>query len=71
MSLRGQRPYARRSWPLSDLRCQPSTQLLQGVHFFTIVYEMSKRDSLGNFELMVLLAVIRLGDMAYGGHHFT
>jgi PadR family transcriptional regulator len=27
---------------------------------------MAQRDSLGNFELMVMLAVIRLGDGAYG-----
>jgi PadR family transcriptional regulator PadR len=27
---------------------------------------MNKRDQLGNFELMVMLALIRLGDNAYG-----
>jgi PadR family transcriptional regulator, regulatory protein PadR len=27
---------------------------------------MSKRDQLGNFELMVILVLIRLGDNAYG-----
>ena len=27
---------------------------------------MTKRDQLGNFELMVILALIRLGDNAYG-----
>ena len=27
---------------------------------------MTKRDQLGNFELMVMLALIRLGDNAYG-----
>jgi DNA-binding PadR family transcriptional regulator len=32
--------------------------------FYTI--EQMGRDSLGNFELLVLLAVLRLGDEAYG-----
>ena len=27
---------------------------------------MKKRDNLGNFELMVMLAVMRLGENAYG-----
>ena len=27
---------------------------------------MTKRDQLGNFELMVMLAIIRIGDDAYG-----
>jgi PadR family transcriptional regulator, regulatory protein PadR len=34
--------------------------------FFVIIEEMAKRGHLGDFELMVLLAVIRLGDDAYG-----
>ena len=34
--------------------------------FFAILDEMSARDYLGEFELMILLAVIRLGDDAYG-----
>jgi DNA-binding PadR family transcriptional regulator len=33
---------------------------------FTILDEMTKRDQLGNFELMVILVLIRLGDTAYG-----
>jgi DNA-binding PadR family transcriptional regulator len=36
------------------------------VYLFAIVDQMTKRDYLGNFELMVLLALIRLGDKAYG-----
>jgi len=31
-----------------------------------IIEEMAKRDSLGDFELMVMLAVMRLGNDAYG-----
>jgi DNA-binding PadR family transcriptional regulator len=34
--------------------------------FFAIIEEMPKRNYLGEFELMILLAVIRLGDDAYG-----
>jgi PadR family transcriptional regulator PadR len=32
----------------------------------SIVYEMARREFLGGFELLVLLALIRLGDEAYG-----
>ena len=35
-------------------------------HFFAIVEEMPSRSHLGEFELMILLALIRLGDDAYG-----
>jgi PadR family transcriptional regulator len=34
--------------------------------FFSIIEEMAKRSHLGDFELIVLLAVMRLGDDAYG-----
>jgi PadR family transcriptional regulator PadR len=33
---------------------------------FSIVYYMARRGFLGGFELLVLLALIRLGDEAYG-----
>jgi DNA-binding PadR family transcriptional regulator len=33
---------------------------------FSIIDEMRRRDYLGSFELMVLLALMRLGDEAYG-----
>ena len=33
---------------------------------FVIVEEMRKREYLGSFELMVMLALIRLGEDAYG-----
>jgi len=39
---------------------------LQRSHLFTILEEMTKRDQLGNFELMVMLVLMRLGDDAYG-----
>jgi PadR family transcriptional regulator PadR len=39
---------------------------LQKFYFFTIMEEMTKRDYLGSFELMVILALIRLGEDAYG-----
>jgi PadR family transcriptional regulator, regulatory protein PadR len=39
---------------------------LRSEHFFTIVEVMTERGYLGEFELMILLAVIHLGDEAYG-----
>jgi DNA-binding PadR family transcriptional regulator len=39
---------------------------LRRLHFFTILKEMTKREQLGSFELMVILVLIRLGDNAYG-----
>jgi PadR family transcriptional regulator PadR len=41
------------------------TSGLQSAYLFFIVEHMS-REALGNFELMVMLALIRLGDAAYG-----
>ena len=35
-------------------------------HFFYIVYLMSDRDYLGEFEHIVVLALLRLADQAYG-----
>jgi DNA-binding PadR family transcriptional regulator len=35
-------------------------------YFFIIVEYMAKGDSLSNFELMVMLVLIRLGEEAYG-----
>jgi PadR family transcriptional regulator, regulatory protein PadR len=39
---------------------------LHNCHLFIIVEQMRKRDYLGNFELMVMLALVRLGENAYG-----
>ena len=39
---------------------------LQSVDFFNSIEEMLNRSYLGEFELMVMLALIRLGDDAYG-----
>src|SRR5687767_205300 len=39
---------------------------LRGAHIFAILDQMRKRDYLGNFELMVMLALMRLGGDAYG-----
>jgi DNA-binding PadR family transcriptional regulator len=39
---------------------------LPELNFFIIVEEMGERDYLGELELMVMLAVARLGDEAYG-----
>jgi DNA-binding PadR family transcriptional regulator len=39
---------------------------LRFAHFFIIIEQMAHRGYLGEFELMVLLALIRLGDGAYG-----
>lgn len=39
---------------------------IDNVNFFTIIELMSDRGYLGEFELMLLLAVIHLGEDAYG-----
>ena len=39
---------------------------LRPAYLFTIIEQMKRRGYLGEFELMVLLALIRLGDQAYG-----
>ncbi len=39
---------------------------LQSIDFFAIVELMGERTFLGEFELMILLAVIQLGEEAYG-----
>jgi PadR family transcriptional regulator, regulatory protein PadR len=39
---------------------------LTSAHFFIKLKEMPKRGYLGDFELMVLLALMRLGEDAYG-----
>lgn len=40
--------------------------LLTGSYFFVILEEMIRRNYLGEFELMVMLVLIHLGDKAYG-----
>jgi DNA-binding PadR family transcriptional regulator len=40
--------------------------LLHYGHFISNVYEMPRGEFVGGFELLVLLALIRLGDEAYG-----
>ena len=40
--------------------------MLRPVYFFAIIELMTERSYLGEFELMILLAVIHLGDEAYG-----
>ncbi len=40
--------------------------MLQSTYFFATVEQMPKRAFLGEMELMVLLALVRLGDEAYG-----
>ena len=39
---------------------------LTGVNIFSIVEEMTERRYLGEFELLIMLTVIHLGDEAYG-----
>lgn len=41
-------------------------KLLAKLYLFTIMEEMAERDYLGEFELMIMLSVIRLGGEAYG-----
>jgi hypothetical protein len=64
--------FSRRSWaPLGQFPVT-SSYLLRHVigcqvdHFFAILEQMAKRAYLGEMELMALLAVVRLGDEAYG-----
>jgi PadR family transcriptional regulator len=49
-----------------DWRAWIVTFVLHRRYLFSIVYEMAKREFLGGFELLVLLALIRIGDEAYG-----
>src|SRR5260370_37285727 len=58
-------PFPSRSCEAVGLRSEESL-LTQTHHFFYIVYIMPPRDYLGEFEHIVLLAVLRLGDQAYG-----
>ena len=44
----------------------PEAAAPTGHNFFVIIEEMSGRNYLGEFELLVMLAVIRLGEGAYG-----
>jgi PadR family transcriptional regulator, regulatory protein PadR len=39
---------------------------LRNAHFFTYIEDMGEHSYLGEFELMLLLTIIRLGDEAYG-----
>lgn len=52
--------YFRTSVPL------PIVQELRRRDFFSILEQMTRRDQLGTFELVVILVLIRLGDNAYG-----
>ncbi len=45
---------------------RPDTPQLRNSNFFAIVELMTERSYLGEFELMILLTVIHLGDEAYG-----
>jgi PadR family transcriptional regulator, regulatory protein PadR len=42
------------------------TDRLNSIHLITIVEEMGDRPHLGEFELVVMLALLRLGEGAYG-----
>src|ERR1700722_16356350 len=48
--------------------CRPLFPLgaCKNLYFFAIIEQMPKRNYLGEFELMVLLALMRLGEDAYG-----
>lgn len=48
------------------MRKQRRRQRLPTGYLFSIVDDMSRREFLGGFELLVLLALVRLGDEAYG-----
>ena len=51
---------------LRVVSAKPTLGRVATEHLFAILEEMSKRSYLGEMELMVLLAVVRLGDDAYG-----
>jgi PadR family transcriptional regulator PadR len=42
------------------------TRMLQELCLFTSIEQMTGREYLGNFELIVMLALLRLGEDAYG-----
>lgn len=42
------------------------SERVDGLYFFAIMEVMTSRSYLGEFELMLLLAVVHLGDEAYG-----
>jgi DNA-binding PadR family transcriptional regulator len=44
----------------------PQKNKLRNLYFFSIVELMADRSYLGEFELMILLAVLQLGEEAYG-----
>src|ERR1700722_16680687 len=48
--------------------CRPLFPLgaCKNLYFFAIIEQMPKRNYLGGFELMVMLALMRLGEDAYG-----
>jgi len=50
----------------SQPRIQMRRPLACGRHLFYILEEMGSRFNLGTFDLMILLALMRLGDAAYG-----
>ena len=39
---------------------------MRGIYLFIIIEEMRKRGYFGEFELMVMLALMRIGENAYG-----
>lgn len=51
--------------PRVGLRSMSELQV-DALHFFAIIEIMNRRSYLGEFELMLLLAVIHLGEKAYG-----
>lgn len=55
-------------FPFSNLVRTPAFQdfVLHIFNFFSIVELMTERGYLGEFELMILLAILRLDDEAYG-----
>ena len=52
--------------PFSCRRHRFQARLVDTINFFAIIKEMAERLYLGEFELLVMLAVIRLGEGAYG-----
>jgi PadR family transcriptional regulator PadR len=49
-----------------ESRAPPQAEGLACANFFDIIEEMPKPNYLGEFELLVMLTVIRLGEGAYG-----
>ena len=59
-------PFVFPTWKMTALRLSENDLLLQSAYFFSIVDKMPERSYMGELELVLLLAIINLGEDAYG-----